>query len=341
MDAILSLPVISYLVVPYFGTYSASLNLLFFYMTWSTLVLSQPPLRVEVIGTLGVRVLCFLIPATLFLILDTLLPSLAVGIKVQGAPALPTRTGGIAAARTRKGGPQWYYVVGLSLFNVCLGVAIQAGVEFILTQLLEVRSALKLTTTLPMPWSIAKDVARGLLLREILQYYLHRILHPSSPNYLSNLHKSYHHSIIAPYSFASHYDHPLPYLFWRFLPTYLPCALFRVHLLTYLLLLSLISLEETLTLSGYTIIPGVMLGGFARRQDMHSQSQGKGNFAPWGLMDWLHGTSVGADVVDDMRDEAGKHQVAERGDDVLKNAKASGREGLRSLNNRRKTGKKS
>jgi hypothetical protein len=167
MDALLSVPVLGYLLMPSLGTYSASLNLVFFWMTWSTLVLSQPPLKVEIIGTLAVRILFFVIPATLFLLFDTLLPSLTVGIKRQGASALPTRTGGVAGARREDGRPQWYQVIGLSLLNICLGVAVQAGVEILFTDIFQIRSALRVTTTLPMPWSIAKELIRSLLLREV------------------------------------------------------------------------------------------------------------------------------------------------------------------------------
>lgn len=167
MDALLSIPALGYFLMPSLTTYSTSLNILFFYMTWSTLVLSHSPLKVEIIGCLGIRVLFFLIPSLLFLIFDSLLPSLAVGIKLQGPSALPTRTGGIKNARRGGGTPQWYQVVGLSLFNVCLSVALQAGVEALLTNVLHVRSALKVTTTLPMPWSIAKDISKVLLLREV------------------------------------------------------------------------------------------------------------------------------------------------------------------------------
>jgi hypothetical protein len=132
-------------------------------------VLSQDPLTVEVVGTLGVRTLFFLVPSILFLVFDSIIPSLAVGIKTQGAPALPTRTGGIRGARRRGSRPKWYIVISLSIFNICLGVAVQAATELLLTWVLNIRSALKVTTTLPMPWSIAKDVLRGLLLREVIQ----------------------------------------------------------------------------------------------------------------------------------------------------------------------------
>jgi hypothetical protein len=116
---------------------------------------------------MAIRTLFFIVPSLLFLIFDSILPSLSVGFKMQGSQALPTRTGG---ARKSKGGktPQWYQVIGLSIFNICLGVAIQAGVELLFTELLHIPSALQITTTLPMPWSIAKDVGKGLVLREVI-----------------------------------------------------------------------------------------------------------------------------------------------------------------------------
>jgi hypothetical protein len=96
----------------------------------------------------------------------------SVSFKIQGSQALPTRTGGGRASR-RGGKSQWYKVVGLSLLNICLAIAIQAGVELLFTEVFGIRSALKITTTLPMPWSIVKDVGRGLVLREV-----------SSPHYI-------------------------------------------------------------------------------------------------------------------------------------------------------------
>lgn len=163
----LSLPVMSYLLLPNFGTYATSLNLMFFYMTWSTLVLSHSPLHVEVIGTFAAHTLSFLLPAILFLLVDTAIPSLIVDYKSQAAAGLPTRTGGVKGARKRKATPQWYQVVGLSMLNIAISVAIQAGIELLLTEVLHVRSGLKITRTLPMPWIMARDVLRAFAIREV------------------------------------------------------------------------------------------------------------------------------------------------------------------------------
>ncbi|QSZ28990.1 hypothetical protein DSL72_003499 [Monilinia vaccinii-corymbosi] len=311
MDALLSLPALGYFLMPSASTYSTSLNFLFFYVTWSTLVLSQSPVRVEVVGTLAIRLLFFIVPSSLFLLVDSIIPTLSVGVKRQGKRGLPTRTGGMKVSKAKT--PEWYGVVGISLFNILLAVGIQAGLEMFLAGILHCKPALRVATTLPMPWTIGKDILKCLLVREVIQYYTHRyILHARSPNFLSRAHKTYFHSITSPYAFVAHYDHPASYVLSRFVPIYLPAVVFRLHLLTYLLALSIVTLEETVSFSGYTSIPGIFLSGIARRQDLHSESRGRGNYAPWGLLDWIHGTSMKAGVEENVAGGAEKHQVKSR-----------------------------
>lgn len=139
-------------------------------MTWSTLVLSQPLLKVEAVGTLGARLVFYLIPATVFLAFDSALPSLAVSIKRQEVAAIPTRTGRASGRRRGSVTPPWYNVIVLSVFNLCLDVALQTAVEYLCTDVFHIRSTFKVTTTVPMPWSAAKDLLRALLLREASHY---------------------------------------------------------------------------------------------------------------------------------------------------------------------------
>lgn len=83
--------------------------------------------------------------------------------------------------------------------------------------------------------------------------------------------------------------------------------------MTYCLLLGVFSLEEVFTYSGYNVLPStIMLKGMARRVDAHMLSEGKGNYGPLGVMDWFHGTTLGADVMDDLQQEMEKHNVQER-----------------------------
>ncbi|KAL8839417.1 MAG: hypothetical protein Q9170_001757 [Blastenia crenularia] len=307
LDALLSIPALSFLLIPTFSSYSTSLNLLFFYVTWSTLILSNSPLKVEVLGTLSIRVLFYLLPALGFLAFDGAAPNLAVKVKEQGETALPMGD--------EQGGPKgrWWKVALVSTANVLLGVAIQSGVELFFTKVLHIRSALRISTSLPMPWAIAIDLIRGLFLREILSYALHRyaLHHPDSP--LTDYHMNWQHTISAPYSFVANYDHPLAYIVHVFLPTYLPALLFRFHLLTYHMYLAIVSLEETFAYSGYNILPsGLILGGIARRQERHLMGEGKGNYGCFGIVDFVAGTTLGEDVVDDIREEAENTHVQER-----------------------------
>lgn len=87
--------------------------------------------------------------------------------------------------------------------------------------------------------------------------------------------------------------------------------------------LALVSLEETLAYSGYNVLPsGLILGGIARRQERHLMGEGKGNYSCLGIVDFVAGTSIGEDVVDDVREEAENHNVQER---VKGRAKRGGR----------------
>jgi hypothetical protein len=157
MGAAISLPFLSFFALPALTSYGTSVNLLFFTLNWYILLLTNPPLSVEIIGIGVVQLLCFLIPALLFLTFDTGLPSLAGAIKTQGNIALAGRSG------SRRVGK----VVAWSIFNVVLGVALQAGLELLLTKVLRMRTTLSLSKSMPMPWSIAKQVVVLLLARGV------------------------------------------------------------------------------------------------------------------------------------------------------------------------------
>ena len=101
-------------------------------------------------------------------------------------------------------------------------------------------------------------------------------------------------------------------LLHRFVPIYLPALILRPHLLTYFLFIALCTAEETLALSGYSVVPGIIMGGIVRWAAIHYASGGSANYGAWGLLDWLQGTSKGGDVLEDVKAEAGKHHVKQR-----------------------------
>lgn len=308
-EAFLSIPALSFLIIPTFSSYSTSLNLLFFYLTWSTLILSNSPLKVEIFGTLAIRVLFYILPSLGFLAFDSAVPNVAVKIKEHGEDALPLSD----SSDGKK--DRWWKIALVSIGNVLLGVALQTGVELLLTEVLHTRSALKITTSIPLPWSMAIDIVKGLLLREVLTYVLHRYaLHsPDSP--LTGYHTSWQHSVAPPYALVANYDHPLAWLVRVFLPAYIPAVIFRFHLLTYHLYLALVSLEETFAYSGYNVLPSAfVLGGIARRTERHLMSERDGNFGCFGLMDFALGTSLDQDLAEDVRGEIEEEAAGTQGD---------------------------
>lgn len=162
MGAILSLPILSLFLVPVLSSYTTSLNLVFFYMTWTTLVLSHSPLRVELFATVAVRLLFYLVPSLVFFLFDTLIPSTAVVVKAQGEAGLP----GGSSKRTKI---RWREIkVALwGVANVVLGIAVQGAVEVARTRWFVWKSALRVSMKLPMPWEMVRDLVGGFLTREV------------------------------------------------------------------------------------------------------------------------------------------------------------------------------
>lgn len=366
MDILLSLPILSFFFSSSVTSWSTSLNLLFFYMTWSTLVLSHSPLNIQIFGTLAVRVFFFLLPSTFFLLFDTLLPSLAESIKYGGASALPPRDARVLGK-----------VLLLVIVNLLLETALEAGASLGLQYLLGT-TPFRTTTTLPLPFAIIKQLGWLYLSREALAYYIHRtILHSHRPGwtrrlsisssssttsasraadkasskanqvtgYIARQHARHAHArAAAPYALALAADHPLPFLLHRFVPLYLPALVVRPHLLVYFLFVLFITIEETFTMSGYTIVPGIILGGITRRNAAHygagHRGSDSGNYGAWGVLDWVGGTGLGGrDIEDDVRDEASKHRVRERGERTASDVMGVMQNGIESVTRGRGKGK--
>ncbi|KAK2731478.1 sterol desaturase family [Colletotrichum kahawae] len=308
MDILLSLPIVSYFLAPAMTSWTTSLNLLFFYMTWTTLVLSHGPLKIELLGTLALRVFLWLFPSLLFLLFDTLLPSLSESIKTAGAAALPPSNG-----------PFLLKTLLLALVNLVLAAGLEGGVSLAWASYFH-EPLFRASTALPLPFQLVKHIALLIAAREVLTFYIHtRILHSRGHRFTSTrigkLHTSYAHSRAAPpFSLMAYADHPIPFLLHRIVPIFVPALALRPHLLTYFLFVGFCTAEETLAMSGYSIVPGIIMGGITRRTAIHYAGKGEGNYGAWGVMDWAHGTSSGQDVIDDMKAEAEKHRLKERGE---------------------------
>ncbi|KAG6056120.1 hypothetical protein E4U32_005871 [Claviceps aff. humidiphila group G2b] len=328
IDVLLSIPLLSYVFFPTKGaSVSTSVNLIFIYMTWSSLVFSHHPLEIHLSGLLVLRVIFWLIPSLVFLLFDIGVPSLAEGLKHGGRSSLPPRN----VRKLAK-------LLGLAVLNVFLWMAVEAIVTMAYTLVFK-KHIFKMTSTLPLPWTITKHCTFILVTREVLQYYLHRrVLHGKSG--LARKHVAYAHATSgAPYSLQVYTDHPIAIFFHRFLPVFLPSVIIRTHMLTYFFVIILTTIEETLAMSGYTFIPGVIMSGITARTAIHYAGRGSSNYGAVGVMDWAHGTSKGRDVLKDAKKEADKRNVHERSTKKVGVGSAAVKDGVRSLKKRVKLSK--
>ncbi|RSL96137.1 hypothetical protein CEP52_011629 [Fusarium oligoseptatum] len=301
MDVLLSLPILSYLLSPASASWSTSLNLLFFYMTWTTLVLSHTPLRIRLLGSLAIRIVLYLIPSLLTLLFDAAVPSLAESIKLGGRASLPPRD---ARSLARQ--------VALVVFNLALVTGVEGASSLGFSYIFK-DNDFKTTSTLPLPWQLAKHIVLLLTAREVLTYYIHRYtLHSSST--IGKYHRRFAHArAAAPYSLLLFADHPIPLLLQRF---------------------------ETLSMSGYSIVPGIIMGGMTRRTAVHYASGGDCNYGAWGFLDWVNGTGRGRDVLEDVKAEAEKHHVKERSAKKVDSGMGAIQDGIDKLTNGNEDGRR-
>lgn len=161
---IFSVPHFALLLIPGLASYSTSLNIIFFYMTWGTLVLSHTYIRIELVSSLVIRILAFIAPSLFLFLFDLLLPSAAVFFKRNGEHGLPCgkKRGGIRVQDIK--------VAGWAMFNVLFGVFLQAITEYILINLLHWPSALNASFWLPMPWTISLHLVAILVLRDVSHF---------------------------------------------------------------------------------------------------------------------------------------------------------------------------
>lgn len=307
------LPLLSFLAVPFFGSSSTTVSLAFFLLTWVTLVSTHDPLYLELIGTLMIRIIFFVLPSLAVLGFDSLIPSLSASIKSRGAAQLPTQ---LSARKLRN-------VICISVFNVVFTVLVQGVCDFILTEVLNIRSAIRVSKIPPAPWpTMVKEVLYGLGCRGFLHYFIHRDVLHASPrdSILSRWHANWAHSLKYPFSLASAYDHPVCHLLTDWAPLYLTTLFFRFHVLTWYILTAIVSLEQFFIYSGYSVLPSqILLAGMAKRTDSHYATGGKGNYGRWGVLDWIFGTGCpgDADFVQDVQEEVEKRDVKHRASNMV------------------------
>lgn len=127
-------------------------------------MLSHTALRVELFGTLLARLTFYLLPSIVFFILDIAAPGTSASFKERGESGLPT------GSKRTKPSLQELKIAGWSLANLALGIVVQMTIEAFLVKTPKLRPAVQMAISVPMPWTITKQLLRGFLLREVCTY---------------------------------------------------------------------------------------------------------------------------------------------------------------------------
>lgn len=227
---------------------------------------NHSPGELEAWMSLIAQVLGFLVPASIYTAIVYTFPTWSTKYRLQNYK--PTIFEGLDALVT-------------ALVNVTTLVSMHtASLAVLRFKYTLFRVDASFPTAVEMLWQFVAVA----LIREVVFYYVHRLLHLPL---LYRLFHEKHHRYKAPVALAAVYSHPIDHIFQNAMPIAVPLMVVRAHLVTSFFLAVYFQWDAALAHSGFsfTRLPEV------EEHDRHHRDM-KVNYGILGLMDWLHATDA-------------------------------------------------
>ncbi|KAF7976543.1 hypothetical protein HWV62_6189 [Athelia sp. TMB] len=268
---------------------------------WNVILDTYSEPQIQFFGTMAVQLTCFWALSLFYISLPYTFPKFSARHKLQKEEKQPTKA-------------DLWECFKVALRNQTFTWILQ-GADLWYSSKQGKQGDLRFDRTLPGLGEVLQELILASIMREIMFYYVHRLLHTKTlyPIFHKKHHKFVFRIIVrltyltemllcrftAPVALAGQYATFTEHLFANVAPVIIPCTIMKSHAVTMYLFLAKELIAASTTHSGYDF-----LNGWARFHDMHHEKFNVA-FGSLGLMDILHHTD-GKEILEKKKADAQK-----------------------------------